>query len=76
LLCVCDNGVGIPADALPHIFDEFVRVQGNGLSSGSGLGLAIVRRLVLAMGGRVWADSQAGSGSRFFVELPLWTGEG
>jgi signal transduction histidine kinase len=76
LLCVCDNGVGIPADALPHIFDEFVRVQGNGLSSGSGLGLAIVRRLVLAMGGRVWADSQTGSGSRFFVELPLWTGEG
>ena len=76
LLCVRDNGVGIPADALPQIFDEFVRVPGSGHSGGSGLGLAIVRRLVLAMGGRVWADSQPGSGSRFFVELPLWTGEG
>ncbi|MGD1148373.1 MAG: HAMP domain-containing sensor histidine kinase [Thermoanaerobaculaceae bacterium] len=76
LICVCDNGVGIPPDALPHIFDEFVRVPGNSVSSGSGLGLAIVRRLVLAMGGRVWADSHPGSGSRFFVELPLWTGEG
>jgi len=76
LLCVSDTGVGIPADALPRIFDEFVRVQANTLSNGSGLGLAIVRRLVLAMGGRVWADSLAGSGSRFFVELPLWTGEG
>ncbi len=74
LACVSDNGVGIPADALPQIFDEFVRVQTNTLHNGSGLGLAIVRRLVLAMGGRVWAESQAGSGSRFFVELPLWTG--
>lgn len=76
VVSVCDTGVGIPAASLPHIFEEFVRVPGNNLSDGSGLGLAIVRRLVFAMGGRVWAESQAGTGSRFFVELPLWTGEG
>jgi signal transduction histidine kinase len=76
ILCVSDSGVGIPAEALPHIFDEFVRVPGNQLGEGAGLGLAIVRRLVLAMGGRVWAESSPDAGSRFFVELPLWTGEG
>ncbi len=76
LLCVRDTGVGISADSLPRIWDEFVRLPGNHLSDGAGLGLAIVRRLVLAMGGRVWAESDPGSGSRFFVELPLWTGEG
>ena len=76
LLCVCDTGVGIPEASLPRIFDEFVRVPGEIPADGSGLGLSIVRRLVLAMGGRVWAESQPGTGSRFFVELPLWTGVG
>jgi signal transduction histidine kinase len=76
VLCVRDNGVGIPAESLPRIFEEFVRVPGNQLGEGAGLGLAIVRRLVLAMGGRVWAESTPGAGSSFFVELPLWTGEG
>ncbi|OYW01310.1 MAG: hypothetical protein B7Z61_12620 [Acidobacteria bacterium 37-71-11] len=61
---------------LPRIFDEFVRVPGSNLTEGAGLGLAIVRRLALAMGGRVWVESVPDAGSRFFVELPLWTGEG
>ena len=76
VICVRDSGVGIPAESLPHIFDEFVRVPGSQPGDGAGLGLAIVRRLVQAMGGRVWAVSTPGSGSSFFVELPLWTGEG
>ncbi len=76
VLCVRDNGVGIPPESLPHIFEEFVRVPGQDNVAGAGLGLAIVRRLVLAMGGRVWAESTPGSGSTFSVELPLWTGEG
>jgi signal transduction histidine kinase len=76
LLCVRDNGVGIPPESLPRIFDEFIRVPGMQKIEGAGLGLAIVRRLVLAMGGRVWAESTLGSGSAFFVELPLWTGQG
>ena len=76
VLCVRDNGVGIPAEPLPHIFEEFVRVPGNQPGKGAGLGFAIVRRLMLAMGGRVWAKSTPGEGSSFFVELPLWTGAG
>ncbi|MGE5236908.1 MAG: sensor histidine kinase [Acidobacteriota bacterium] len=75
LFTVRDNGIGIPSDALPSIFEEFVRAPGNTASDGVGLGLAIVRRSVMAMGGRVWVDSDTGRGSRFFVELPLWTGE-
>jgi signal transduction histidine kinase len=73
---VRDNGVGIPAEELPRIFEEFVRIPAQQSVEGAGLGLAIVRRLVLAMGGRVWAESTSGSGSTFFVELPLWTGQG
>lgn len=76
VICVRDTGVGIPPGILPRIFDEFVRVPGSNLTEGAGLGLAIVRRLALAMGGRVWVESVPDAGSRFFVELPLWTGEG
>jgi signal transduction histidine kinase len=76
VICVADTGVGIPSEILPRIFEEFVRVPGRNRAEGAGLGLAIVRRLVLAMGGRVWVESTPGTGSRFFVELPLWTGEG
>ncbi|MFI5167664.1 MAG: sensor histidine kinase [Thermoanaerobaculales bacterium] len=76
LISVRDTGVGIAAEALPHIFEEFVRVPGRRPVDGAGLGLAIVRRLVQAMGGQVWAESRPGVGSQFFVELPVWTGQG
>jgi signal transduction histidine kinase len=76
VVCVRDNGVGIPAESLTRIFEEFLRLPGSQTAEGAGLGLAIVRRLVLAMGGRVWAESVPGAGSSFFIELPLWTGEG
>lgn len=75
VISVHDNGVGISPEALPRIFDEFVRGPNSQAAEGAGLGLAIVRRLVLAMGGRVWVDSSPGQGSRFFVELPLWSGD-
>ncbi|MCJ7442850.1 MAG: ATP-binding protein, partial [Thermoanaerobaculaceae bacterium] len=70
VLCVCDNGAGIPAESLPRIFQELVRVPGNRPGKGAGLGLAIVCRLMLAMGGRVWAECTPAEGSSFFVELP------
>ena len=71
---VRDNGSGIDAALLPHVFDLFTqgertpdRAQG-----GLGLGLALVRTIVLAHGGRVLAESGgAGMGSRFTVALPL-----
>ncbi|HPS78250.1 MAG TPA: HAMP domain-containing sensor histidine kinase [Thermoanaerobaculaceae bacterium] len=71
---VSDNGVGIPPDELPRIFEEFYRVPHTPIGEGAGLGLAIVRRLVQAMGGRIDAVSEPAMGSRFSVELPVWTG--
>jgi signal transduction histidine kinase len=67
-LQVEDTGVGIPADALPHIFDAYR--QAHRQRGGTGLGLAIVRGIVDAHGGRVTAESQPGKGSRFTVLLP------
>ncbi|MEM7119545.1 MAG: HAMP domain-containing sensor histidine kinase [Chloroflexota bacterium] len=67
-----DSGVGIPATDLPHIFDRFYRTDPsrNRRSGGRGLGLAIVRQIVEQHGGRVWAESEQGVGSRFGFELP------
>lgn len=76
VLVVADDGPGIEPAVLPSIFDEFVRGSSSGRRPGAGLGLAIVRRLVQAMAGRVWAESEKGGGSSFFVELPLWTDTG
>lgn len=68
-LCVADNGPGIPLEWQGRIFDLFVCVPGS--DGGSGVGLAIVRRVVEAHGGQVWVESTPGSGSRFFVRLPV-----
>jgi signal transduction histidine kinase len=63
-----DTGVGIPAAALPRIFDSWRQAHSD--RGGTGLGLAVVRGVVLAHGGRVTAESQEGKGSRFTVLLP------
>jgi heavy metal sensor kinase len=69
---VADDGPGIPADARAHIFDRFYRVdRARGRDAGgSGLGLAICREIATAHGGRVWVDSQEGTGSAFTLALP------
>jgi two-component system, sensor histidine kinase and response regulator len=75
---VTDNGIGIPEESLPRIFEEFYRV-GNGAARdvpGSGLGLAICRRIVEELGGSIEAASTLGSGSTFTVRLPLATRTG
>jgi signal transduction histidine kinase len=75
ILCVRDEGIGIPADALPHIFDRFYRAPGIEVQSGSGvglgLGLHICREIVEQHGGQIWAESASGSGSAFYVALPV-----
>jgi signal transduction histidine kinase len=71
---VCDNGVGIPAETLPKIFDMFMQVdQSLGLSQGGlGIGLALVQRFVEMHGGSVHAASGGvNCGSEFTVRLPL-----
>lgn len=69
-----DTGIGLPPEALSHIFDRFW--QEDALESprqfGLGLGLSIVRHLTEMHGGRVWAESQGrGQGSEFVIQLPL-----
>jgi heavy metal sensor kinase len=70
---VIDTGVGIPAAALPHVFERFYRVDEarSRQIEGAGLGLAIVKSICAAHGGQVEVDSVENRGSRFRVELPL-----
>lgn len=68
---VADTGPGFPVEESERIFSPFARGPGGAAKDGVGLGLAIVKRLAEAMGGRVWAQSVVGEGSRFIVELPL-----
>ena len=71
-LCVCDNGIGIPAAHLERIFDRFHRVDTSLTRevNGIGLGLAICKRIVELHGGMIWAESEIGIGSTFHVWLP------
>lgn len=74
---VSDTGVGIPAAALPYIFERFYRVDPSRArsSGGSGIGLTIARHLAWAMGGDITASSPgAGQGSTFCLTLPLERG--
>ncbi|MBW7881528.1 MAG: HAMP domain-containing histidine kinase [Caldilineaceae bacterium] len=70
---VQDTGAGIPADALPHVFERFY--HGSGEAAGSGLGLAIVQSIVRAHKGQVTASSVLGLGSRFDILLPVAAAE-
>ena len=73
ILEVADNGVGIPPDALPHVFERFFRVdQTRSIDPESaGLGLSIVKSICTAHGAEVEVDSAVGKGSRFRVKLPV-----
>ncbi len=71
---VADTGAGIPADALPHIFERFYQAdlsRPGGEKHGAGLGLAIVHEIVAAHSGRITVRSQEGLGTTFTVHLPL-----
>jgi heavy metal sensor kinase len=73
VLEVADNGMGIPAEALPRVFERFFRVDKarSRDQGGAGLGLSIVKSICSAHHGRVQATSNPGQGSQFRVELPL-----
>jgi signal transduction histidine kinase/CheY-like chemotaxis protein len=76
-LVVRDNGRGIPADKLPHIFDRFSRVDQDVYHDqvmrpeGTGIGLAVVKELVKLMEGALFVKSSPGEGTEFHVYLPL-----
>jgi two-component system sensor histidine kinase BaeS len=69
---ITDDGPGIPADDLPHVFERLYVAQHRptGRESGSGLGLAIVRELVDAMDGEVEAVAPADGGTEMVVRIP------
>jgi signal transduction histidine kinase len=73
LFRVKDEGRGIPKDKLETIFERFVQVDASDAreKGGTGLGLAICRTIVEQHGGRVWAESEPGRGSTFYVQLPV-----
>jgi signal transduction histidine kinase len=69
---VADTGPGIPAEYHLEVFDDFFRLpDSENQADGMGLGLSIVRRLVMAMGGKIWVESDQGAGSKFCFIIPL-----
>lgn len=70
---VQDDGIGIPAGALPHMFERFYQVDGSNTRrvGGTGLGLYICKQIVTAHGGEIWVESEVGKGSTFSFSLPL-----
>jgi two-component system, OmpR family, sensor kinase len=74
-VCVEDQGVGIPEEDLPHIFDRFYRADQSRRPGGAGLGLSIARWIAEAHGGRLEAESLPGQGSTFSLWLPEPAGD-
>jgi signal transduction histidine kinase len=71
IVCVSDEGPGIPPEDIPHIFDRFYRAPEMARhTKGAGLGLYLARAIVEAHGGRIWVDTAPGQGVRFCFSLP------
>ncbi len=78
ILSVSDQGVGIAPEHLNRLFERFFRIK-SGIGpkvTGTGLGLPIARTIVEAHGGRIWAESQVGSGTTMYFTLPRTADEG
>lgn len=73
LVSISDQGIGIPADKLPYVFERFYRGDRSFRRQfeGAGLGLYIVQQIIAAHQGTIWAESQEGVGSTFTFALPL-----
>ena len=74
LVTVRDQGHGIPSEDLPHLFEQFYRVEGTRKLEGTGLGLYICQGIISSHGGLLWAESDGlGCGSAFAFRLPRHT---
>lgn len=73
VISIADQGIGISPEHLNRLFEKFFRVKSHAAQGtiGSGLGLPIAASIVEAHGGKIWAESQPGQGSIFYVALPL-----
>ncbi|OUL33195.1 CHASE3 domain-containing protein [Nostoc sp. 106C] len=69
LFCIQDNGIGIKPQYLERIFEVFRRLHTRREFAGTGIGLAICKKIVERHGGRIWAESQLGAGTRFYFTL-------
>lgn len=72
---VADTGIGIPKEAIPHLFNKFFRVSNTQqkANKGTGLGLYISKSIVEKLHGKIWVESEAGKGSRFSFTVPVVT---
>ncbi|MEM6726475.1 MAG: ATP-binding protein [Bacteroidota bacterium] len=70
LICLEDNGIGIPAQQLESIFDPFTRLNTHSRFKGSGIGLATCRKIMDHFGGKIWAESQLGQGTTIYLKFP------
>lgn len=84
VLSIQDQGLGIPQDAIPHLFDRFYRVDKarSRAQGGSGLGLSIAKEEIELHNGKIWVNSIENKGTTFFISLPfeefdsdVWAGE-
>jgi PAS domain S-box-containing protein len=70
IYCVEDNGVGIAANHQKKVFEIFHRLNPEEDVKGEGLGLTIITRIMDRLNGKIWVESEAGKGSKFFIALP------
>ena len=70
---ISDTGIGIPQEAIPHLFNKFFRVSNSTqqASKGTGLGLYISKSIIDKLNGKIWVESEYGKGSKFSFTLPL-----
>lgn len=66
-----DTGIGISPEVLPRIFERFYKADRSRASTGTGLGLSISKHVIESHGGKIWAESVEGKGSKFSFSLPI-----